>query len=132
MTTQTSRDTCRWTPPCEECGVTASKAKPRYSITRHGCRWMCRPCAALADAAEDAHRLFNVLRDVPMTHDQLCVVFQLVDDLPLAFLRRLALDGGYDDVAYAADSVFDDRDMRREYPPITPQGRSATDPPGTT
>lgn len=128
----TTDQACRWTPPCEDCGVTASKAKPRYSVTRHGSRWRCRQCAVRADAAEDAHRLYNVLRDVPMTHEQHRAMFALIDDLPLAFLRRLALDGGYDDIAYAADSVFDDRDMRREHPPITLRGGVATGPPGTT
>jgi hypothetical protein len=113
MTTQATPESCRWTPPCGECGVTASKARPRYSITRLGSRWMCRQCAARAVAAEDAHRLYNVLRDVPMARAQHRAILGPLDDLTLACLRRLALASGYDDISDAADTVFDDRAARR-------------------
>lgn len=51
---------CRWTPPCEGCGVSASKAKPAYSISLHeesGWR-LCGSCREVAHRfPENAPRL---------------------------------------------------------------------------
>ena len=52
-------DTCRWTPPCEGCGVPASQAKPAYSITQHESgRLLCGSCSQVAERfPENAPRL---------------------------------------------------------------------------